>query len=117
MVIVPLMANEDLHPSPAEPFNAADPEQVKEAADRAARHEAEERAVLAQVLETRAGRRWIWGHLSRANIFAPSFVAGDPHATSFNEGQRNMGLMMLAQVVRVSPETFGVMQKENSGNG
>ena len=111
------MADEDLHAEPEVPFNASDPEQVRKRDERIARHESEERAVLAKVLETRAGRRWIWGHLSRANMFATSFVTGDPHATSFNEGQRNFGLMMLAQVVKVSPEAFAAMQKENSSNG
>lgn len=106
------MADADLHPKLGQPVNTSDPAEVEKAKIKAARHESEERAVLASMLQTRAGRRWVWNLLSRCNVYATSFVVGDPHATSFNEGGRNVGLSILAQVIRAAPEQYAVMQKE-----
>ncbi|BCS54773.1 hypothetical protein [Geobacter sp. SVR] len=64
------------------------------------------------VMSTPEGRRFIWRQLGEAGVFRPSFVAGSPDTTSFNEGSRNCGLLLLAEIMSEAPENFLIMQKE-----
>lgn len=58
-----------------------------------------------------AGRRLIWRLLGEAGIFRSSFAA-NPHVTSLNEGKRDIGLMLLKDIMTAQPDLFTVMQKE-----
>lgn len=57
------------------------------------------------------GRRFVRDQITRAGIYQTS-MAGTPEMTAFNEGRRNMGLMLLADVVRLAPEQYPRMQAE-----
>lgn len=59
-----------------------------------------------------AGRRHIWRQLNRAGVYTPSYVAGDPYQTAFNEGQRNAGLRLLADVMEVAHAQYTQMLEE-----
>lgn len=103
-------------PQVGAPYDAADPEQVERAERAAKRHEKAMRVVVATLLSTPDGRAWMWGHLVSGHIFEASFVAGDPHLTSFRDGERNAMLRLLGDVMRAAPEQYMLMAKEN-GNG
>lgn len=62
------------------------------------------------VMSSAAGRRFIWRLLEAGRIFQPSFTT-DPIVTAFNEGQRNAGLMLWADVMEAAPEKFLTMHK------
>ena len=49
---------------------------------------------LKWVLSNKRGRRFIWRFLEKAGVFKSSFTGNSE--TFFREGQRNMGLMVLA---------------------
>jgi hypothetical protein len=67
---------------------------------------------LKTVMSTAQGRRFVWRMLGQAGIFRPSFVAGSPDTTAFNDGARNQGLNLMAEVMQESPKQFLTMQQE-----
>lgn len=108
------MAGEhDHNPLAQKPFDASDPEQVKEREREVARRERDNREVLVTLLATPGGRNWMWQVLSGCNVFSQSFVPGaDQTATAFNEGRRSVGNEILAAVMRASPDTVVQLLKE-----
>ena len=62
------------------------------------------------------GRRLIWHWLGDAGLFRSSYHA-DALTMAFNEGQRNRGLAMQAQVMKHSPEQFIRMLAEAQAPG
>jgi hypothetical protein len=85
-----------------------------------AREEKVERARLAQRIEIsdlkwlmtdKRGRRFIWRLLEQAGVFQSSFSPNNA-VMAFNEGKRNYGVWMLAQINAHCPESYIVMAKE-----
>jgi hypothetical protein len=66
---------------------------------------------LVAVMETEAGRRLVWRLLSRAGVFTSSFTGNS--ATFFNEGKRDMGLFILAEIMEACDEQYFIMTREN----
>ena len=58
------------------------------------------------------GRRLTHKQLSSCGVFRPSYAAGDPYQTAFNEGNRNAGLRLLADVTSTTPEQYALMLRE-----
>lgn len=58
------------------------------------------------------GRRIAWWFLDKAGVNRTSFN-NSGSVMAFNEGQRNMGLMLQAQVVELSPEAYMTMLTEH----
>lgn len=100
---------------PPEPFDASDPKQVQAKKTKAGREQKEQLSALRKFLETPAGRAWVWRLLEASHIYATSFVSGDPHSSSFQEGERNLGLRVLSDVLKADPQAFITMSKENNG--
>lgn len=66
---------------------------------------------LRKVLSTPEGRRTIWNELSRAKVFAPSFSL-DSIQMAKNEGERSIGIALLADVMEAKAEAFYTMYTE-----
>jgi hypothetical protein len=74
---------------------------------------AEKRAILAWQQQLQADRavlltmpafcRVMHEVLAEAGVFRLSFAGESTHATAFNEGQRNVGLRLLAELERAEP--------------
>lgn len=96
----------------AERRNAADPEKVAKHNREAEDAKDEQLQDMALVLSTRPGRRLIWRYLSETGIFTTSFN-NSGSITAFNEGQRSVGLRLLAEVNEAAPEQYMVMLKES----
>ena len=77
---------------------------------RAERAEAQRQAAFRAVMATADGRRWIWWLLDRCGVFRTSFT-GDA-TTYFNEGTRNVGLMVIADINALCPDLFVTMMTE-----
>ncbi|QII84180.1 endopeptidase [Bordetella hinzii] len=71
-----------------------------------------EKSDLCVVMGSKEGRRVVWRLLEQAGIHRISFVPGDPLATAFNEGQRNLGLKLQADVEAASQKRFIDMMRE-----
>ncbi len=64
------------------------------------------------LLDDPRGRRIIWNLMGRCNVFSPVF---NTHGglMNFNEGRRDTGLFLLAEINRLCPAQFAVMAAEN----
>ena len=59
---------------------------------------------LRALLHTREGARFLSRLFDMAGVFAISYVTGDAGATAFNEGARNVGLRVYADVLKADEE-------------
>lgn len=85
-----------------------------------AKHRSDEEAQLAAeqeiedwkwLLADKRGRRVVFRLLDQAGVFRSSFTGNSE--TFFREGQRNVGLMVMARIHEASPEKYTLMMKEN----
>lgn len=63
------------------------------------------------------GRRVVWRLLERTGVFRSSFTGNSE--TFFREGERNVGLVLMAHIHEYSPEQYALMireQKDDAGN-
>lgn len=87
----------------------------QEEAEADAREEAKLEAKIEEedlkwVMSNKRGRRFVWRLLDRAGIYRSSFTGNS--TTFFNEGQRNIGLMLVAEIHRSCPDQYTQMIKE-----
>jgi hypothetical protein len=94
------------------PYSADDPVQVKKRTTKA--KEAAERTLedWRWLLADKRGRRIAWKLLEDAGIFRTSFDRDSNGQTAFNEGQRNIGLRVLAQAMQADPSAYERMTRE-----
>ena len=69
---------------------------------------------LRRILKMPEGRRFVWGILEETGQFKSSYVAGDPHATTMNEGRRDVGLGLMRSLMMVAPEVYHQMALEDT---
>lgn len=69
---------------------------------------------LRGIMVSQSGRRFMWDLLKRCGVFALSFRGDGAEFTAFREGQRNVGLSLLADLTRVCPEHYTQMQDEQT---
>jgi hypothetical protein len=91
--------------------NAADEEQVKKAKSKVESRNDRRLNDVREVLNTKRGRRWYWSMMKFCRIFETSNA--DEHQIFYNEGMRNVGLKLLADVNEAAPEAYLVMLREN----
>jgi len=98
-----------------------DPTDIRSQED--AHHEQAQKAKLAVLSEAadfkwivsnKRGRRFVWSLLEKAGVFRSSFTGNS--ATFFNEGQRNIGLAVLAMVHEHAPDAYTLMLSEHKEN-
>lgn len=63
------------------------------------------------VMGSEQGRRVIWSLLEKGQVFGACFNV-DPHITAFNEGQRNLALVLLQRVMSHCPDQYLTMAAE-----
>jgi hypothetical protein len=102
------------HPNnnPALVRSTSDAEQVSRARESESDRRDRQDAELRGVLNSYPGRSVIWRVLEQCGIYELSF-SGDSHRTAFREGNRNVGLFLLTEVMRVAPDAYGLMQRES----
>jgi len=79
---------------------------------KAEQEQARRDVALRQIMATREGRAWMYWILNFAGVFRLSFAGEATHATAFNEGQRNVGQILFADVNRVTPAQYLTMMTE-----
>lgn len=63
-----------------------------------------------KVISSAEGRRFLWRLMSESGVFRASYT-GDSK-TFFNEGKRDIGLLVLREVNTAKPSAFAQMQNE-----
>lgn len=79
-------------------LNLADETKVKSRNKRLKAKEEIRLQLIAKFLSTKDAREWMYELLSGCHIYSPSHVPGDPCSTAFNEGERNVGLKIVADI-------------------
>jgi hypothetical protein len=75
--------------------------------------QAQDDAVVQSIMASEAGRAWMHDKIESCGIFRPIFDQ-NPYVTYLNEGKRNVGLMLLADIMRACPATYVQMMQEQS---
>ena len=70
----------------------------------------QERGDLVWLMGSKRGRRIMWRLLERTGVYRSSFTGNSE--TFFREGQRNVGLWLMAQIHEVCPDQYALMLKE-----
>lgn len=65
------------------------------------------------LMSTKKGRRIVWRLLELARVFRLSYDT-NPMAMAFNEGNRNFGNQLLAEIQSLCPERYLEMLRENN---
>lgn len=102
-----------------EPYDAGDQAHVKRRRTAKKRADDDKAAFIIAAMGRPEGRWYFYGLMSDCGIFRTSF-AGDPYRTAYQEGIRNVGLAVLADINRHCPEQYLVMlteaaQREKAG--
>jgi hypothetical protein len=92
-------------------FNASDESQVKDRKRKDERLRDIELADVKKIMGSYEGRRFMWRLLDRAGVFRTSFTGNS--TTFFNEGMRNIGLIVLADVMAACADQYVVMMNES----
>ncbi len=91
--------------------NASDEEQVKDAKKLARYERKKEINDLRELLQLASGRRFIWRYLSMCGVYRLSYALNA--GIYFSEGQRDIGLKLLADVMESNDEALIMMMREN----
>lgn len=74
-------------------------------------HRKQELKDISDLMKTKAGHRFIWRLLGKAGIFRAN--PGGDHEHYEREGQRQLGLMIFADIIETCPEKYLAMIKTN----
>ena len=95
-----------------QPYDASDPQQVNEARKKAGRKRKSTLEFMEALMAVPEGRAWVYDKLAECHIYSPTFVPNDPYMSAFNEGMRQVGLGILADVMAAAEDRFLEMCKE-----
>ncbi|MCM7687625.1 hypothetical protein M8S61_08215 [Enterobacter asburiae] len=65
------------------------------------------------VMDSEQGRRVVWSLLEKGQVFGTCFNV-EPYITAFNEGQRNLALVLFQRVMAHCPDQYLKMAAEAS---
>ena len=91
--------------------NAADENQVRDAKEKDKLRNEKDANDLRWVLSMPQGRRFLWKLLETCGVYRSSFTGSSE--TFFLEGQRNVGLQLLAQITAADSEQYLTMIRES----
>lgn len=67
---------------------------------------------LRKILQTPEGKRYFWWLLERTHMFTSTFTGNS--TGHFLEGERNIGLMVFKDILKVSPKLMGQMAQSHA---
>ena len=97
-------------------YNASDTKQIRAAQKRNKNERALDDGVLLNLMQTQNGRAWMWRHLGRCHAFHTPFTA-ENSVTNFRCGEQNIGLELIADLLRACPDQFIFMMREANDGG
>lgn len=95
------------------PYNAAERKDVRRAEKVAKLADRQRVEVITNIMSTIPGRAWMLDRLERCHIFATTFV-NDALITAFGEGQRNIGLQDIDDIMQACPDKYILMMRERN---
>ena len=92
-------------------YNSADTKDIRRAAKQSKQAETDRRSVVYSLMSSSTGRNWMYDRLLRCHCFSSSF-ATSALAMAFNEGERNIGLQDLTDIMQFAPDQYIQMMRE-----
>lgn len=93
---------------PYDASNRKDVRRLEKASRLAARDDAD---CIRKIMSDTFGRAWMWRKLEAARIFDDPFT-GDPLVEAYNKGNRNFGMILLADIMLHCPQMYLKMTEE-----
>jgi hypothetical protein len=94
-------------------YNAAERKDVRRAEKDAKLAEQQRREVIVGLMSAIPGRRWVLETLESCHIFRTSYNR-DPTTMAFMEGQRDIGLRLLNDIMASCPDDYILMMRESN---
>ena len=91
--------------------NTGDRKSIRQAEKAARQLDLQRLEFVQSMMSSAAGRAYAYDQLSRAHVFTTSFDR-DPLMMAFREGERNLGLQLLTDILTACPDQFVQMQRE-----
>lgn len=95
------------------PTQLDDPQTLKERGKALKRNEQERQKMIQALMGLKQGRRYVWEILEMCHVFRTSF-ATNALVMSMNEGERNIGLWIYADLTAYAQQEYLLMLSENS---
>lgn len=95
-------------------YDASDEQEVQRISAKSKRDRDRELADVKKLLQQEWGRRFLWRVLDHSGLHRTSFTGNS--TTFFNEGQRNLGLWLVDEVLSADTDSYLLMLKENRGD-
>lgn len=93
-------------------LDAGDQHQVETRAARLKDRQREADEEFKAMMAVPGFRAFLWRLLERTHVFEISADVGSANQTFFREGERNVGLGLMADVLRLCPEQYRAMSEE-----
>ena len=93
---------------PYDASNRKDVRRLEKVSRLAARDDAD---CIRKIMSDTFGRAWMWRKLETARIFDDPFT-GDPLVEAYNKGNRNFGMILLADIMLHCPQMYLKMTEE-----
>lgn len=87
-------------------YDAADPRTVNSARKRDARLRMKRINFVRQMMNCEEGRLWVYDLLIMGHMAEPVHTPGDPYATAFKDGERNLANKILYDINEGAPEMY-----------
>ena len=94
------------------PYNAGDEAQVKDRVKKSKLRELQRKEGLGRIMDSLEGRMWMWALLEVCGIYHTSF-SENALTMAFAEGRRDIGLRIVADIIKISPAQYARMVEEN----
>lgn len=94
-------------------YNAAERADVKAAEKAAKLFDQQKRDMTNSIMSTTPGRAWMLDRLERCHVFSISYT-NNANATAFAEGERNIGLQDLNDIMATCPDMYVLMLQERN---
>jgi hypothetical protein len=94
-------------------YNAGDRKDVRQAEKQAKLWEQQRREIVTGIMSVAPGRQWMCDILEHCHIFHTSYndVSG---RMAFMEGQREVGILLLNDIMQSCPDEYVVMMRERN---
>jgi hypothetical protein len=93
--------------------NAADRKSIRRLEKAAKLADAQRRQVITGLMSTSFGREWMWDLLTRCHCFSVTFN-GDALQSAFAEGERNIGIQLINDIMIACPDYFITAMRESN---
>ena len=97
-------------------YNAANRKDVRRLEKQARVDERARLEVTKGLMASVGGRQWIYERLAECHVFASSFSL-NAYEAAFKEGERNVGLQLLNDVMQADPDGYVQMMREANVRG